>query len=78
MAHVDPAPVPAGAQPEARPPDELRFRATPARRGFEVVSKTGVVWATCKRPDYANAVATLLSECSRERLARFLADGDRT
>ncbi len=64
-----PVPVPAPAGPS--------FRALPARRGFEVVSRNGVVWATSKRPDYAHAIAVLLSESSREHLARLLADGDK-
>lgn len=67
---------PAPAQP-LDPPAEPAFRSLSARRGFEVASRTGVVWATCKRPDYAFAIATLLSECSRERLARLLAEGEK-
>ncbi|MFA6031141.1 MAG: hypothetical protein WC969_14895 [Elusimicrobiota bacterium] len=54
------------------------FRALPARRGFEVVPVQGDPWATCKRPEYAHAIAVLLSECSRERLARLLAEGEKS
>ena len=59
------------------PPAEPVFRALPARRGIEVASRVGVVWASCKRPDYAHVIAVLLSECSRERLARLLSEGDK-
>jgi len=68
--------TPAPASPLI-PPAEPVFRALPARRGFEVASRVGVVWATCKRPDYAHVIAVLLSECSRERLARLLSEGDK-
>lgn len=69
-AHLAPVVAPAASA-------EPVFRALPARRGFEVASRVGVVWASCKRPDYAHVIAVLLSECSRERLARLMADGDK-
>lgn len=66
------------SRPAPSPAPETTFRALPARRGFEVASRVGVVWASCKRPDYAHVIATLLSECSRERLARLLAEGEKS
>lgn len=77
MTFTDLAPAPAGAQPapEAPPPS---FRAVTARRGVEVVSPRGLPWATCKRPDHAHAIAVLLSECSSERLARLVSEGEKS
>jgi hypothetical protein len=64
--------------PPAVPAPDPAFRALTARRGVEVVSRNGVVWANSKRPDYAHAIAVLLSECPRERLARLLAEGEKS
>ncbi|MDP2317495.1 MAG: hypothetical protein Q8P41_31715 [Pseudomonadota bacterium] len=61
----------------ASPAPEAPFRVLPARRGVEVVSPTGVPWATCQFPSTAHAIAVLLSECHGERLVRLLAEGDK-